>query len=73
MTTLERTRVIAGVTFWLTRIEAEYREMPGLSLTKAQMQRLWGLEPETCGVVLDTLVTARVLRRTAADCYVMYD
>ena len=73
MTTLERTRVPAGVTFWLTRIEAEYREMPGLSLTKAQMQRLWALAPETCEVLLETLVTTRVLRRTPADCYVMYD
>lgn len=28
---------------WLIRVEAEYREMPGLQLTERQMQRLWEL------------------------------
>jgi hypothetical protein len=27
------------------RIEGEYHEMPGLKLTEAQAQRLWGLDP----------------------------
>ena len=26
------------------RAQAEYREMPGLSLTLAQAQRLWGID-----------------------------
>lgn len=29
---------------WLRLIHAEYREMPGLHLTKPQVQRLWGLD-----------------------------
>jgi hypothetical protein len=29
---------------WLRRIRGEYLEMPGLCLTLAQAQRLWGLE-----------------------------
>jgi hypothetical protein len=47
------------------RIRGEFREMPGLSLTLAQATRLWGLERETCRIVVDRLVAAAVLRRTA--------
>lgn len=63
----------AGRTQWLDRIRAEYREMPGLSLTPAQMQRLWGFGPETCTALIDILVSARVLRRTAKGSYVAFD
>jgi hypothetical protein len=51
------------------RIESEYREMPGLNLSVAQAQRLWGLDRETCRHVLTLLVTRRVLRRTRAGTY----
>jgi hypothetical protein len=30
------------------RIRAEYAEMPGLKLTAAQAQRLWGLDRQSC-------------------------
>ena len=49
---------------WLTLIEAEFREMPGLQLTECQMRRLWGLDDVTCTVIIDTLVAAGVLRET---------
>lgn len=29
---------------WLNIVRAEYLEIPGLNLTKAQMQRLWGFD-----------------------------
>jgi len=48
----------------LQRIEREYEELPGLRLTPAQAQRLWGLDGPTCGAVLTTLVDAGVLHRT---------
>ena len=32
----------------LQRIQGEYVEMPGLRLTPAQAQRLWGLERDVC-------------------------
>ena len=51
------------------RIESEYREMPGLSLTVAQAQRLWGVDQATCLRVLTLLVTRRVLKRTPAGTY----
>ena len=51
------------------RIESEYREMPGLNLTLAQAQRLWGVDQATCLRVLSLLVTRRVLKRTPAGTY----
>lgn len=55
----------------LAIIQAEYREMPGLCLTRPQFQRLWGLDSATCGEAIDALVTARVLKRTVRDAYVL--
>ena len=52
------------------RIESEYREMPGLNLTVAQAQKLWGVDQATCERVLTLLVTRRVLKRSAAGTYV---
>ena len=40
----------------VTRIRAEYREMPGLQLTFAQARVLWQLDTPTCSAVLQTLV-----------------
>jgi hypothetical protein len=54
----------------LQRIEGEYREMPGLSVTALQAERLWGLDTTTCGFVLMTLIERRVLKRTASGRYV---
>ncbi len=54
---------------WLRLIRSEYREISGLILTKQQVQRLWGLDPATCDAVLDTLVSAKFLRRTPNDGY----
>ncbi len=54
----------------LRRIECEYREMPGMSVTAAQAQRLWGLDATTCAFVLTTLVERHILRRTPRGTYV---
>ena len=54
----------------LQRIEREYREMPGLSVTAPQAQRLWGVDSMTCGYVLMTLIQRGVLRRTANGTFV---
>jgi hypothetical protein len=48
----------------LFRIRSEYEEMPGLCLTRAQAQRLWGLEDEACEAVLSALVLAGYLKKT---------
>jgi hypothetical protein len=61
------------MTDWCQLIRAEYREMPGLNLTAPQVRRLWALDDITCEAVLDTLVLAKVLRRTKAGTYVKAD
>ena len=45
----------------LTRIRAEYLEMPGLQLTIPQAQRLCGVEGASCKTALDALVAERFL------------
>lgn len=54
----------------LLRIEGEYREMPGLSLTAFQAERLWGLDSNTCAFVLATLIERGVLKQTTVGTYV---
>ena len=54
----------------LARIQSEYREMPGLKLTAAQAARFWHLGPDESRTLLDSLVEAAVLRRTADGYYV---
>ena len=58
---------------WLSIIRGEYLEMPGLHLTKPQMQRLWGLDAATCDALLNALEATRFLRRTDHDGYVLAD
>jgi hypothetical protein len=53
---------VTTVARWLELIRAEYREMPCLSLTKPQMQRLWGLDRCICDALVEALVAAEVLR-----------
>ncbi len=62
-------RSTPALTDLLRRVEGEYSEMPGLSLTAPQAERLWGLDGATCAVVLATLVDRQVLRRTAGGTY----
>ena len=45
----------------LRRVKGEYLEMPGLRLTPAQAQRLWGLDRESCQALLGALVDAKFL------------
>lgn len=44
------------------RILAEFDEMPGLTLTVQQAARLFGLNEESCQIVLDSLVDMAYLR-----------
>lgn len=69
----EMTAAQSTIVDWLYLIRAEFLEMPGLLLTKEQIQRLWGLDATTCEALLDALVDARFLRRTDAGAYVRFD
>ena len=53
----------------LERLRAEYREMPGMRLTAAQVQRLCGIERTICQDVLDQLVAAKFLWVSAHGTY----
>jgi hypothetical protein len=57
----------------LMRIQREYQEMPGLSLTARQAQRLWCLDADACESLLGVLVDARILRQSERGCYVRAD
>ena len=47
----------------VSMILGTYREMPGLCLHQKQAARLFGLNNQTCQIVLDDLVAAGRLRR----------
>ena len=54
----------------VARVESEYREMPGLSLTTHQASRLWGMQLSVCAQVLEELVLKGVLYTTSRGTYV---
>ena len=54
----------------LRRVQGEYIEMPGLRLTTAQAQRLWGLDRTACDALLGALVDAKFLFRTRDGAFV---
>jgi hypothetical protein len=55
------------------RVRGEYREMPGLSLTVPQAQRLWGLDGVTCQRLFERLVEAKFLRRSRHGRFIRWD
>jgi Spy/CpxP family protein refolding chaperone len=65
---LTATDVVSQV---VNRVRGEFTEMPGLKLTPAQAQRLWGLEQGACRQVLQMLTDSRFLRRTRDGAYVL--
>ena len=60
------------VAHWLELIQAEYTEMPGLHLTKPQVQRLWGLDAPMCDTVLAALEHQQFLMRTPMNAYARF-
>ena len=63
----------SSITDWLALVQAEYLEIPGLRLTKPQVQRLWNLDAATTDALLEALESAKFLRRTQGDAYVRVD
>jgi hypothetical protein len=57
----------------LQLIRSEYLEIPGLKLTKPQVQRLWGLDPTRCDALLEALVDVKFLKCTRGAQYVRAD
>jgi len=57
----------------LKRVQGEYIEMPGLRLTIAQAQRLWGLDRAACDALLGALVDAKFLFQTRDGSFMRLD
>ena len=53
----------------LQRVRAEYVEMPGLSLSREQVQRLCGVDGELCARILAALVESGFLSRRSDGAY----
>jgi hypothetical protein len=53
----------------LRRAQAEFLEMPGLTLTVPQASRLWSFDSKLCSEVLSTLVERRFLVRTRSHSF----
>lgn len=68
--TLERAVRSETIRDLARRMEAEYAEMPGLSLTLPQAQRLWTADRHTCQTVFDRLIARGVLRMTTKGRFV---
>jgi Fic family protein len=45
------------------RVQGEYLEMPGQRLTVPQAAKLWDVDEEVAGAILERLVRRRFLRR----------
>ncbi len=62
-----------GVGDWSRIVRAEYGEMPGLSLTQPQVERLWQLRSPDAHALLDQLVSCGFLCCTHTGRYVRAD
>ena len=52
-----------GIPHWLRMVRGAYLEIPGLHLTRSQVQRLWGLDAQSCDDVLKALLELRFIER----------
>jgi hypothetical protein len=57
----------------LQRVQGEFVEMPGLCLTAAQAQRLWGLDRDFCDRLLEALVDTKFLVRRRDGSFMRVD
>jgi hypothetical protein len=66
---------MAGRSIWseaiVQGVRGQFLEMPGLKLTVAQAQRLWGIDRATCEAVIEELTACRFLARTRDGAFVL--
>ena len=65
--------VDGAITHWMLIVRGAYLEVPGLHLTRNQVQRFWGLDASSCDRVLDGLIALRFLEPTADGGFVRAD
>jgi len=54
----------------MAQVQAEYAEMPGLSVTLPQAQRLWAVDRAVCEEMFSRLIALGVLRETTKGRFV---
>jgi hypothetical protein len=67
ITSLPRSAPLAAL---LQQVREQYREMPGLKLTKPQATQLFGVAPSVCAAMLRALVMENFLSRTEDGLFV---
>ena len=67
MTTFPLSTPLSGL---LQRVRDQYREMPGLTLTKPQAMRLFDVAPSVCAAMFRALVMENFLSRTGEGVFV---
>jgi hypothetical protein len=67
ITTPSRSAPLAAL---LQRVREQYREMPGLTLTKPQATLLFGVAPSVCAAMLRALVMENFLSRSGDGLFV---
>jgi hypothetical protein len=55
------------------RVQADFIEMPGMSLTYEQAVRLWACHPVVCRAVLESLVESQFLVRNRRAAFTRRD
>jgi len=63
------TEGVASVAEWTDRVRAEYVEMPGLTLTRWQMRRMWTLDASLCDDIVNALVASGFLKLRSNNTY----
>ena len=56
----------------VTKIQNDFLDIPGLTLTLSQVRTRVGTDESTCEAILNTLVDANVLARTPGNSYVRF-
>jgi hypothetical protein len=56
----------------VTKIQNDFLDAPGKTLTVSQAAKRFNTDEVTCGAVLGALVDANVLARTSNDAYVRF-
>ena len=60
----------APLAILLERVREHYRDMPGLTLTKPEATRLFGVAPSVCAAMLRALVMEDFLSRSGDGLFV---
>ena len=68
ITSPSRSAPLAGL---LQQVREQYRDTPGLKLTKPQATRLFGVPPSVCAAMFRALVMETFLSRTGDGLFVL--